>query len=48
MNGVTEKFTMDNGREAAKMVVECGKELMGNLTLENGRMVRLKDLAFMS
>jgi hypothetical protein len=39
---------MDNGRVVTKTVVECGKELMGNLTLENGRMVRLKDLVFMS
>lgn len=47
-NGVTEKFTMDNGREVAKMEVECGKEPMGNPISDNGKMVKFKALVSMS
>lgn len=47
-NGVMEKSMMGNGKAVARTAVECGKELMDNLILENGKMARLKVLAFMS
>lgn len=38
---------MANGRLAARMEVECGKGPMGNLTSDNGKMVKSKDLESM-
>ena len=43
-----EKFMMDNGREVGRMEVECGKELMDNPILGNGKMVKFKALVSMS
>lgn len=43
-----EKFMMDNGREVGRMEVECGKELMDNLILDNGKTEKFKALVSMS
>lgn len=42
------KYTMANGKAAAKMVVACGKALMDNPISVNGKMVKSKVLEFMS
>jgi hypothetical protein len=41
------KFMTDNGKTEEKMEVECGKGLMDNPILVNGKMVKWKDLVFM-
>ena len=46
-NGRMVSYMMDNGLQERKMEVECGKELMETLILENGRKVKLKDLEFL-
>ena len=46
-NGQMVKYTMDNGLKEKRMGVECGKDLMEILTLENGRKGKFKDLVFL-
>lgn len=46
-NGATGRYMMANGRLVARMEVACGKEPMVNLILDNGKMVKCKDLESM-
>lgn len=48
LNGAMGKSMMGNGKAAEKTAAECGKELMDNHILENGKMGRYKALVYIS
>ena len=44
LNGQMDKFMMVNGKGVKRMEVECGKEMMEILILDNGKQVKFRDL----